>query len=393
MKEDNKNNTNTKQENINDGFSEYLKEQNIKAFYEFDKFEFMAPDKDGLGLGETNVIVVEKEIEGEDGKKIPVFEFYKDGELLANTNERGELILSEGYKEQLKSQSKEYYNRLNLEKRELQTISKEDIEKRLEQEEKSPDEKKKEDAKEQKQEENKKEEGEVTKEAIEEKFGDKYVVASKIIDEEIADKLIATEGFVGYPLMAYNKETKEFVLIGTMQNGELKEAEMLRTESILNVNEYNYDGSIVRETTITGMTFLPPENNDAISMELNEYGEIEINKIVNARGDNPQSFPIDTEQTMPTTKEIEEMKENGDGMEEIMEIIEDMKEEEIIDDIEETEILEEISTNGKTLDEDKEMLEKVKKEKEQDNEENEEEEEKTQEEIDEELWWVPNRDR
>lgn len=107
MGEKNRNNANsTVQENINEGFTEYLKEQNIKAFYEFDKFEFMAPDKDGLGLGETNVIIVEKEIEGENGKKISVFEFYKDGQLIANTNGRGELILSDEYKKVLKSRIK-----------------------------------------------------------------------------------------------------------------------------------------------------------------------------------------------------------------------------------------------------------------------------------------------
>lgn len=103
MGEENKNNINsTVQENINEGFTEYLKEQNIKAFYEFDKFEFMAPDKDGLGLGETNVIIVEKEIEGKNGKKISIFEFYKDGQLIANTNGRGELILSDEYKKNSK---------------------------------------------------------------------------------------------------------------------------------------------------------------------------------------------------------------------------------------------------------------------------------------------------
>ena len=53
MGEENKNNINsTVQENINEGFTEYLKEQIIKAFYEFDKFEFMAPDKDTNGRGE-----------------------------------------------------------------------------------------------------------------------------------------------------------------------------------------------------------------------------------------------------------------------------------------------------------------------------------------------------
>lgn len=89
-------------QDINEGFSEYLKEQNIKAFYQFDKFEFIAPSKDGLGLGETDIMIVEKEVEGKNGKKISIFEFYKDGQLIANTNKSGELVLSEDYKKFLK---------------------------------------------------------------------------------------------------------------------------------------------------------------------------------------------------------------------------------------------------------------------------------------------------
>ncbi|HBC85311.1 MAG TPA: hypothetical protein DCZ30_08060 [Clostridiales bacterium] len=103
---DMKSRNSTGTQNINEGFSEYLKEQNIKAYYEFDKFEFMAPDKGGLGLGETNVLVVEKEVEGKNGKKISIFEFYKDGQLIANTNKSGELVLSEEYKKSLKSRLK-----------------------------------------------------------------------------------------------------------------------------------------------------------------------------------------------------------------------------------------------------------------------------------------------
>lgn len=196
--------------------------------------------------------------------------------------------------------------------------------------------------------------------------------------------------------MAYDKETKEFVLIGTTQNGNLKEAKMHTSSTLTNVNKYNHDGSIVKETTIAGMSYLPPDGKDAISMELNQYGEIEINKVLNARPPlnsniKPQVIPIDTDKTMPTTNEIEEMKENSEGMEEIMQIIEEMKTENIIDDVEKTEILEKISNNGKSVEEDKEYLEKIAKNKRQ--EENKEtQKEKTQEEIDEELWWVPNRD-
>lgn len=279
---------------------------------------------------------------------------------------------------------------MNLDKREPTHLSKEDLETRLKQEEKSL-EKNNKNKEQNKEQERNSEDKKVTKEEIEEEFGDKYVVAAKILDDELADKLIGTEGFIGYPLMAYDKETKEFVLIGTKQNGELKEAKLHTSSTLTNVNKYNHDGSIVKETSIAGMSYLPPENKDAISMELNQYGEIEINKIVNARSEHAQAIPIDTNQTMPTTNEIEEMKENGECMEEIMQIIEEMKTENIIDDIEETEILEEISNNGKSVEEDKEYLEKIAKQKEQ--EENKEiQEEKTQEEIDEELWWVPNRD-
>lgn len=70
MKESNVNNKNgTEVQNINEGFSEYLKEQNVKNFYQFDEFVFMNLDRDGLGLGETDVTIVEKEIEGKSGKK------------------------------------------------------------------------------------------------------------------------------------------------------------------------------------------------------------------------------------------------------------------------------------------------------------------------------------
>ncbi|MCI8486043.1 MAG: hypothetical protein HFJ20_02915 [Clostridia bacterium] len=96
----------TKVQNVNEGFSEYLKEQNIKAFYEFDKFEFLAPTKDGLGLGEINVIVVEKEIKEENGRKVSIFEFYKDGQFIANTDKSGKLIFSDDYKKLLKSRFK-----------------------------------------------------------------------------------------------------------------------------------------------------------------------------------------------------------------------------------------------------------------------------------------------
>ena len=71
-----------------------------------------------------------------DGKTITVFEFFKDGQSIAITNEKGEIIFSDQYKELLKTEFKEYYKQINLDKRLPSVITKEDIEKKLELEEK-----------------------------------------------------------------------------------------------------------------------------------------------------------------------------------------------------------------------------------------------------------------
>ena len=109
------------------------------------------------------------------------------------------------------------------------------------------------------------------------------------------------------------------------------------------------------------MVLLPPENKDGLDLRVNEYGEIEVNKIVNARGENPQMFPVDTKQKVPSSQEISDMKKDEKGMEEINEILDEMQEKDIIEESERTEILEDLSTNGDSLEEDKEKLNKTKR--------------------------------
>lgn len=205
---------------------------------------------------------------------------------------------------------------------------------------------------------------EITKESIEEEFGDQYIVSAEINDDEISRKIIGTEGFYGNPFVALNKETKEFVLLGSKGGGKLEEAKLHRTSTVVNVDKYNYDGSIVTQRSINGMILLPPENKDGLDLRVNEYGEIEVNKIVNARGENPQMFPVDTKQKVPSSQEISDMKKDGKGMEEINEILDEMQEKNIIEESERTEILEDLSTNGDSLEEDKEKLNKIINEKE-----------------------------
>lgn len=225
----------------------------------------------------------------------------------------------------------------------------------------------------------------ISKEEIKKELGDDYIVAAEINDEEISKKFSATEGFIGNPLMAYNKKTNKFVIIGNNGDGKLKEATLLTVsaQSSKNIDKYNYDGSIVQEKGLVSkdIMLLPPENNDGIDLRINEYGEMEINKIVNLRGDNPQSFPIDTKQRIPSSSEISDMKANGEILEEITDIIDELEAKEIIDKDEKNELMEKIATNGMSMDEDKKMLEDL-QENEKIAQETENEEEKNEEEFD-----------
>ena len=247
---------------------------------------------------------------------------------------------------------------------------------------------------------NLKNKNDVSKENIKKELGDDYVVSAEINDEEISKKFNATEGFIGNPLIAYNKKTNKFVIIGNDGTGKLKEATLLTVsaQSSKNVDKYNYDGSIVQEKGLVAkdIMLLPPENNDGIDLRINEYGEIEINKIVNLRGDNPQSFPIDTKQRVPSSSEISDMKANGEKLEEITNIIDELEAKNVIDNDEKNKLMEELATNGMSIEEDKEILEDIKKEKEENiNQENAEEKsinQKDEEEIDE-SWIMYGRPR
>ena len=85
--------------------SEYITNKETgKIELHFDKTDYMALDESAKKEIKSNLKL--KEIKGKDGKKISIFEFYKDGQRIANTNEKGELNLSEEYKESLKSRIK-----------------------------------------------------------------------------------------------------------------------------------------------------------------------------------------------------------------------------------------------------------------------------------------------
>lgn len=314
MKENNVNNKNsTGVQDINEGFSEYLKEQNVKAFYEFDQFVFMNLDKDGLGLGEENVLAVEKEIEGKNGKKIPIFEFYKNGQLIATTNEKGILSFTDEYKEALSNCSEGYYKALNLDKRKPTVITKEDLEKRLEQEEhkKTEDEKDKED-------EPKKEDKEAVKpEEIEDELGlteGDIESCTQIVDKRFYDKVPEARSFSGYASLAYSKSRNEFIIIGK-DNGKIVEAETIMPGkgTMKTSVDLDSDGNPVTTQSISAILQLKGNNEYDFAVNLNPTGILEFQEL---RWDNINqkymSSDLETRGNIrqKTTKEVDDMMKN-----------------------------------------------------------------------------------
>lgn len=358
-----------------------LKELNIKEISEInkpeefeksnEKFEEIRAEVEPILKTLDNDYSIEK---GEDGTQTIVV-YGKNNEIVASINEKETNFFNIEFEQKffdVELKLKDIRNKVKAVKNEKTKENKDDGNKENENDEKNKEEnideneEEKEDNKDEKELKNK---NATSKEDIKKELGDDYIVAAEINDEEISKKFNATEGFIGNPFIGYNKKTNQFVIIGNNGNGKLKEAKLLTVsaQGFNNVDKYNYDGSEVQERGLTAQNImlLPPENNDGIDLRMNEYGQIEMNKIVNLRGDNPQSFPIDTKQRVPSSQEISEMKANGEKMEEITKIIDELEAKDVIDKDEKNELMEKIATNGKSMEEDKKMLEDMEKDKEE----------------------------
>lgn len=315
MKESNVNNKNSAEvQNINEGFSEYLKEQNVKTFYQFDEFVFMNLDRDGLGLGETDVIIVEKEIEGKSGKKISIFEFYKDGQLIATTDEKGVLSFTNEYKKTLAKCSEGYYKALNLSKRKPTVITKEDLERRLEQEEdKKPKDEENKDNEEKKEE----DKDAVDPKEIESELGleeGDIESCTEIVDKRFYDKVPEARGFDGYARLAYSKSRNEFIIIGK-DNGKIVEAETIMPGkgTMKTSVDLDSDGNPVTTQSISAILQLKGNNEYDFAVNLNPTGILEFQEL---RWDdiNQKYMSSDLETRgdirQKTTKEVDDMMKN-----------------------------------------------------------------------------------
>lgn len=357
-----------------------LENENNESEARKEKFEEIRLEVEPILKTLDNDYSIEK---GEDGTET-IIVYGKNNEIVASINDKETKFFNAEFEQQfmeLEEKAKAIQDKVKAVKDEEKN-EKAKKEGNKQQEDTKDKEENKEEKKDEKELENK---NATSKEDIKKELGEDYIVATEINDEEISKKFSAIEGFIGNPLIAYNKKENQFVIVGNNGNGKLKEAQLLTIPAQVgkSVDKYNYDGSVVEERGLVGQNImmLPPENNDGIDLKVNEYGEIEINKIVNLRGDHPQSFPIDTKPQIPSSQEISDMKANGEKLEEIMEIMDELEAKEIINKDERNALQEQIATNGKLIDEDKAMLNDLKEEKEKEQEEKREEIEEEVEEI------------
>lgn len=380
------------EENTNGEKNKYLDRQNVKAFYEFDTFEFMQPDENGLGLSENNIVVAEKEMLDKDGKTITVFEFFKDGQSIAITNEKGEIIFSDQYKELLKTEFKEYYKQINLDKRLPSVITKEDIEKKLELEEKQGETEKEDNEKEEKGENKEEEKDKIDPKEVEQDLGLKegdIESCTKITDKRFYDKVPEARGYDGFAMLAYSKSRNEFIIVGR-DNGKIVEAQTVTPGkgTMKTSVDLDNDGKEVKTEAIGAIMNIKGNNEYDFAVNLEpEAGLIEFQEL---RWDsvNRQYMSSDLETrgniNQKTTKEVDDMMKNTtndnitDEVNKYNKVKENGKDGVEIDEIEDGNNEEDLDEEEQKNNKEEQQIEELKQNK--------------QEEIDDELWWVPDRD-
>lgn len=117
----------------------------------------------------------------------------------------------------MKTEFKEYYKQINLDKRLPSVITKEDIEKKLELEEKQGETEKEDNGKEEKGENKEEEKDKIDPKEVEQDLGLKegdIESCTKITDKRFYDKVPEARGYDGFAMLAYSKSRNEFIIVG-----------------------------------------------------------------------------------------------------------------------------------------------------------------------------------
>lgn len=342
-------------------------EKNTMDIYEFEELILVMPDSKHNGFSEQDVMVKIREAQTKKGKSIKQIIITKDGKVIGKTNIHGKVEFSEEYMNSIKE--RDIDNQIELDRREvylteaeIQRQHEEEKERKMEQERSS--EKKIEDK--EVSEDNEKAEKTIDEDErknMEEELEDKYTIVAEISDQVTSEEFSRLEGYVGNPYVVTDKKTGEIRIAGKDQHGNFKVSDYVRTyPSQTEVTRMNQDGTQTKEVGIKGMIKYGDSKDKALDIEITGSGSVVVNRIDNI--DNPNkdeqlSITIDTKQTNPTSLEVDQMKRNVEDMDKVLEKLDELEEKGILTSQEKEDKLEQIASNGKTLDEDLEDLEKL----------------------------------
>lgn len=159
-------------------------------------------------------------------------------------------------------------------------------------------------------------------ENIAEAMGEKKEHISSYTEIDANAKVTATENF--YQLVPEAKKFAKvaivrtsgksamFHFVGITNEGKAKEFESLRPTEGINPSQevfsMNRDGSKIESTTVSAMYLLKGEQDEGLSIKLDQYGEIQAQYIRRDEGtDQYIASPIETRTQRPTTYEVREM--------------------------------------------------------------------------------------
>ncbi|MCI9177402.1 MAG: hypothetical protein HFJ28_02230 [Clostridia bacterium] len=324
---------------ISSQIEEREKKQEEKAKLEnvtyYEEFEFK-----NVGLRDRNLYITKLEI-GQGKQKTVVYEIYdENANLIATVDIKGKIHFMPEYIEALRKIDARYVEMLNLEDAKfelpeelgendisLQEIEIKEAQKLLQKEEQE------ETSIEKAKDITKAEEIEAYSEMQTNQTFDKITNKQEIDPnakvtqtETLADMIpeIKQKGFVKIGVV-YSDRTKtnhgRFTFVGITAQGEMMPIESLENaqaastgQSIMSIN--SNDGSVIEKEQVSGMVKLNRGNTlnateEYLSIKIGQYGVIEVDYVRRQLGKNKEdayfSAPVETQNQMPTTRQVKEM--------------------------------------------------------------------------------------
>lgn len=295
----------------------------IEDIIYYEEYEFLKQDKKYFSFAEKDVFIIEK-TESIEGKDVITCEFYnKNGELIANSDEDGNIEFSKEYKEELKKMPKEYYSKIGFDKRKVKM---EEIIKEKSVKEKLPKEKDKKETESKKEEKDKTEKEKIKKMEQDLSIKEKDIQSSsEIRDEEFYKLVPEAKNFKGNVSIVYIGSTNEFKVLGVdKKTGKYEELKtVLASQAVEQKSSIDLgrDGENVKRESLRAVLKIKGEEEYSFAAKLEPYSPIEFKELRRDLHTGEYiSTDMQTYHQYPTSREVDKMmkkEENYDVRQEV----------------------------------------------------------------------------